>query len=163
MIVEETNIQANVRLDLKGHSCPGPIIGAKKMINSLAEGEVLLLVSDCPGTKDDLYVWAENTGNAVLKADRFDDGSVGYYIRRGRSGSRVANVSLDMRGAVCPGPILEAKKLINGMRSGETLRLISNCPGSRDDVEGWARTTGLELLDVVQVAATELEFFIRKP
>ena len=68
-----------------------------------------------------------------------------------------------MRGSVCPGPILEAKKLINGMRSGEVLRLISNCPGSRDDVEDWARNTGLGLDEIIQIGAHEFEFFIRKP
>ena len=162
-MVDEHNIEASVRLDLTGHSCPGPIIGAKKMIDSLPEGEVLLLISDCPGTKDDLYVWATNTGNRVLKAERFADGSAGYYIQRGGGGMRQAHVSLDMRGSVCPGPILEAKKLINGMKSGEVLRMVSNCPGSRDDVEDWARNTGLGLVEVVQVSATEFEFFIRKP
>ena len=162
-MVDEMQIEANVRLDLKGHSCPGPIIGAKRMIDSLQVGEVLLLISDCPGTKDDLYVWANNTGNRVLKAERFADGSSGYYIQRGDKTARDANVSLDMRGAVCPGPILEAKKLVNGMKSGEILRLVSNCPGTRDDVEGWARATGLGIVEVVQVGASEFEFFIRKP
>ena len=162
-MVDELNIVANVRLDFKGQSCPGPIIGAKRMIDSLSDGQILLLVSDCPGTKDDLYVWADNTGNRVLKTERFADDSMGYYIQRGSGRAREANVSLDMRGAVCPGPILEAKKLINGMKSGEILRMISNCPGSRDDVEDWARNTGLTLLEVVQVSAVEFEFFIRKP
>ena len=162
-MVDEHNVVANVRLDFKGQSCPGPIIGAKRMIDSLSDGQILLLVSDCPGTKDDLYVWADNTGNRVLKTERFADESVGYYIQRGTGRSRDANVTLDMRGAVCPGPILEAKKLVNGMKSGEVLRLISNCSGSRDDVEGWARTTGLTLLETVQVGVTDFEFFIRKP
>lgn len=162
-MVEEKQYEANVRLDLKGHTCPGPIIGAKRMIDSLQAGEVLLLISDCPGTKDDLYVWASNTGNRVLKAERFADGSSGYYIQRGDKTAREANVSLDMRGAVCPGPILEAKKLVNGMKSGEILRLVSNCPGTRDDVEGWARATGLGIVEVVQIGASEFEFFIRKP
>lgn len=162
-MADEMQVEANVRLDLKGHSCPGPIIGAKRMIDSLQAGEVLLLISDCPGTKDDLYVWANNTGNRVLKTERFADGSSGYYIQRGDQRSREANVSLDMRGAVCPGPILEAKKLVDGMKSGEILRLVSNCPGTRDDVEGWARATGLGIVEVVQVGASEFEFFIRKP
>jgi TusA-related sulfurtransferase len=162
-MVEELNVQADVRLDLKGQSCPGPIIGAKKMINSLNEGQVLLLISDCPGTKDDLYIWASSTGNRVLKAERFADGSSGYYIQRGGMKKHEASVSLDMRGAVCPGPILEAKKLINGMKSGEILRLISNCPGTRDDVEDWARNTGLGLVEVLQIGASEYEFFIKKP
>lgn len=160
---DDQNIRAHVRLDLKGQSCPGPIIGAKRMIDSLAEGQVLLLISDCPGTKDDLYVWADSTGNRVLKAERFADGSTGYYVQRGGQTAHDASVSLDMRGAVCPGPILEAKKLIDGMKSGEILRLVSNCPGTRDDVEDWARVTGLGLVEIVQIGASEFEFFIRKP
>ena len=160
---DEQNLIADVRLDMKGTSCPGPILGAKRMIDSLAEGQVLLLISDCPGTKDDLYTWAANTGNRVLRADRFADGSTGYYVQRGGVKRHEASVSLDMRGAVCPGPILEAKKLINGMKSGEVLRLVSNCPGTRDDVEGWVRNTGLSLVEVQQSGATEYEFYIRKP
>lgn len=162
-MLDEQQIEPNVRLDFKGQHCPGPIIGAKRMIDSLADGQVLLLISDCPGTKDDLYVWAENTGNRVLRTEKFADGSVGYYVQRGGRRAREASVSLDMRGAVCPGPILEAKKLLNGMKSGEILRLTSNCPGTRDDIEDWAKATGLELLEVIQLSVTEFDFFIRKP
>jgi TusA-related sulfurtransferase len=161
-MTDDQNIEANIRLDLKGLSCPGPIIGAKRLIDTLAEGQVLLMISDCPGTKDDLYVWAENTGNRVLKAERFADGSTGYYIQRGGRAAQAANITLDMRGAVCPGPILEAKKLIDGMAKGEVLKLISNCAGTRDDVESWTRSKGLQLLDTVQTGAIEYEFYIRK-
>lgn len=162
-MVDEISLTPDVTLNMVGLSCPGPIIGAKKMIDELADGQVLLLISDCPGTKDDLYAWATNTGNRVLKAERFADGSSGYYIQHGTGTRRHAHVSLDMRGSVCPGPILEAKKLINGMKGGEVLCLISNCPGSRDDVEDWARNTGLGLLDVIQIGAHEYEFYIKKP
>lgn len=161
-MTDELVFQPDVTLNMAGVTCPGPIIGAKKMINDLAEGQILLLVSDCPGTEDDLYAWANNTGNRVLKTERFADGSSGYYVQRGRSRQRAVQVSLDMRGSVCPGPILEAKKLINGMKAGEVLRLISNCPGTRDDVEDWARSTGLGLLEVVQIGPHEHEFYIRK-
>lgn len=161
-MTEDQHIEANIRLDLKGLSCPGPIVGAKRLIDTLAEGQVLLMISDCPGTKDDLYVWAQNTGNRVLKAERFADGSSGYYIQRGSKAAQTANITLDMRGAVCPGPILEAKKLIDGMAPGEVLKLISNCAGTRDDVEAWTRSKGLQLLDTVQTGAVEYEFFIRR-
>jgi len=40
----------HVTLDVKGVSCPGPILSAKRLIDDLAEGEVLMLVSDCIGT-----------------------------------------------------------------------------------------------------------------
>lgn len=161
-MVDELSMQPDVTLNLAGLTCPGPIIGAKKVIDELNEGQVLLLISNCPGTEDDLYAWANSTGNRVLKTERFADGSSGYYIRRGTAGHRGASVLLDMRGSVCPGPILEAKKLLNGMQGGEVLRLISNCPGSRDDIEDWTRTTGLALLEVVQIGPHEYEFYIRK-
>lgn len=155
-------VKADVTLNLAGMTCPGPILGAKRMVDDMQAGQVLLLVSDCPGTRDDLYAWASATGNRVLKADKLPDGATGYYIQRGTSLHADAQVSLDMRGSVCPGPIVEAKRLIEGMKTGEVLRLISNCPGSRDDVEGWARATGLTLEEVVVLGAHEYEFFIRK-
>ncbi len=107
---------ANVTLDMKGLSCPGPLLGAKRMVDELEAGQILLLVSDCPGTKDDLYSWAKQTGNEVLQAQKMPDGGTGYYIQKGHGAARKANVVLDIRGVVCPGPIVEAKKLLNGMQ-----------------------------------------------
>ena len=156
-------MKVGVTLDLSGVSCPGPIIGAKKIVMELTEGEVLLLISDCPATSDELHTWAERTGNEVVRTERLDSGATGYYVRRGRRPERVANVELDLRGSVCPGPILEAKKVLGGMAAGEVLKLVSNCPGSRADVEDWARVTGYLLEDVVESGQHEWEFYIRKP
>ena len=69
---------------------------------------------------------------------------------------------LDLRGVSCPGPIVEAKKLLNGMRAGETLKLVSNCPGIPGDVEDWVKATGLTLRGVEEVGAGEYEFYIAK-
>lgn len=153
---------ANVTLDMKGLSCPGPLLGAKRMVDELEAGQILLLVSDCPGTKDDLYAWAKQTGNAVLEAKKLSEGGIGYYIQKGQGTTRKANVMLDIRGVVCPGPIVEAKKLLNGMQAGEVLKLISNCPGIKTDIVGWASATRMELVDTVEVASGEFEFYIRK-
>jgi TusA-related sulfurtransferase len=51
-----------------------------------------------------------------------------------------------MRGVSCPGPILEARKLLDGMKAGEVLQLVSDCPGSADDVVSWAKAGAAELL-----------------
>jgi TusA-related sulfurtransferase len=37
---------------MSGVRCPAPLVGAKQVVNDLSSGEVPLLVSDCPGTKD---------------------------------------------------------------------------------------------------------------
>lgn len=152
----------NVVLDMKGLSCPRPLIGAKRMVDELAEGQVLLLVSDCPGTPDDLFAWAKQTGNQILKTEKMPDGGTGYHIQKGHAKVHKANVTLDICGAVCPGPIVEAKKLLNGMQNGEVLKLVSDCPGVQSDITGWASATGMTLLETVEAAAGVHEFYIRK-
>ena len=152
----------NVVLDMKGLSCPRPLIGAKRMVDELAAGQVLLLISDCPGTPDDLFAWAKQTGNQILKTEKMPDGGTGYQIQKGPGHAHKANVMLDIRGAVCPGPIVEAKKLLNGMQSGEVLKLVSDCPGVQSDIDGWASVTGMTLLESVEVAPGLHEFYIRK-
>ncbi|HQT27167.1 MAG TPA: sulfurtransferase TusA family protein, partial [Burkholderiales bacterium] len=70
---------ANVVLDMKGLTCPGPIIGAKRMVDDLEAGQILLLISDCPGTQDDLFAWARQTDNQVLETEKMAGGGTGYY------------------------------------------------------------------------------------
>ena len=74
-----------VTLDMCGTSCPAPLLGAKKIVDDLRPGEVLLLLSDCPGTQDDLFAWSKYTDNRIARTERRPDGSHAYYIQRGRS------------------------------------------------------------------------------
>ncbi|TNC95721.1 MAG: SirA family protein [Gallionellaceae bacterium] len=153
----------NMVIDMKGLSCPKPLIGAKRMVDELAAGQVLLLISDCPGTQDDLFTWAQHTGNQILKSEKMPEGGFGYYIQKGTNAKLPkVNVELDIRGAVCPGPIVEAKKLLNGMQTGEVLKLTSDCPGVQSDITGWASATGMTLLDTVEISIGVHQFYIRK-
>lgn len=156
------NLHANIKLDMRGLTCPAPLIGAKRVVDDLKNEQILLLISDCPGTRDDLFAWAEQTRNEVLKTEAMPDGGTGYYIMKGKGTERKANVILDIRGVLCPGPIVEAKKLLNGMNAGEVLKLVSNCPGIRSDIVGWASMTHVKILSTVEVAAGEYEFFLQK-
>lgn len=54
---------------------------------------------------------------------------------------------LDASGLNCPLPILRAKKTLNGMESGQILRVVATDPGSVKDFESFAKQTGNELLD----------------
>ncbi len=152
----------DVFLDLKGLTCPGPLLGAKRMVDALETGQVLLLVSDCPGTRDDLLSWAKQTGNQLLKTEKMKDGGTGYTIQKGRTGLQHAQATLDIRGVSCPGPIVEAKKLLNGMQPKEVLKLISNCPGIRSDITGWANATHMTILATEETTAGEFAFYIQK-
>jgi TusA-related sulfurtransferase len=152
----------HVTLDMKGAACPGPMLGARRVLDELLAGEVMLLISDCPATKDDLLSWPRYADVEILKTRKMAQGGTGYYIRKGKSRRVSPHAVLDIRGATCPGPIVEAKKLLNGMSKGEVLQLISDCPGIRADVRSWVKATGLELADTRENAPGEYQFYIRK-
>lgn len=152
----------HVTLDMKGAACPGPLLGARRVLDELLAGEVMLLISDCPATKDDLFSWRKYADVEILKSEKLPQGGTGYYIRKGKARRVSPNAVLDVRGATCPGPIVEAKKLLNGMRKGELLQLVSDCPGIRADVRSWVKATGLELADTRESAPGEFHFQIRK-
>jgi len=152
----------HVTLDLTGLACPGPLLGAKRVLDELLAGEVMLLVSDCPATHDDLLSWPKYTDVEILKSTKRPRGGTGYYIRKGKTRLVSPNAVLDMRGSTCPGPIVEAKKLLGGMHKGEVLRLLSDCSGIRSDLGSWAKATGHELLDAREISPGEYQFHIRK-
>jgi TusA-related sulfurtransferase len=162
--MSDTEHAPNVTLDMRGSRCPAPLLGAKRIVDDLAPGERMMLLSDCPGTHDDLIAWARQTGHRVVRTERRPDGGSAYWIERGGGTRRrpAVNVELDLRGAVCPGPIVEAKRLLNGMGRGETLKLVSNCPGIAADIDGWTKATGLRLRAVDEVGAGVYEFYIEK-
>ena len=153
-----------VTIDLCGMPCPAPLLGAKKIIDDLQPGQTMVLISDCPGTEDDLYAWCKFTGNEVLAKDKQASGAVAYTLRKagGAQNTPIAHVTLDMRGVSCPGPILEAKKLLNGMKAGEVLQLVSDCPGSVADIDSWSQNTSVELLAKLPMARGAHEFYLRK-
>ena len=54
---------------------------------------------------------------------------------------------LDARGLMCPLPILKTKVALDGMRSGEVLKVVSTDAGSVRDMEAFALHTRNVLLD----------------
>lgn len=149
-------------LDFSGMSCPAPLVGAKRVVDDLKPGQTLVLISDCPGTPDDLASWAKVTGNEVLLTEKREGGKTAFTIRKGGGEKRRVNVTLDIRGVSCPGPIVEAKRLLDAMQSGEVLLLISNCPGTPADVRAWAKGGAIELEAAVEAGRGTHEFYLKK-
>ena len=73
----------------------------------------------------------------------------------------MADVELDTRGFNCPLPILRAKKALNGMRSGQTLRIVATDPGSAQDFPVFAERTGHALLSLSE-AGGEYTIVLKK-
>jgi TusA-related sulfurtransferase len=53
---------------------------------------------------------------------------------------------LDVRGAKCPMPVVQAKKAMDAMAPGELLEVTATDPGSMPDFVGWAKTSRLAVL-----------------
>jgi len=152
---------ANVTLNLTGLSCPHPLLGAREVLSELKPGEVLLLISDCPGTQDDLFSWIKLTDNELVKSSKNTDRASEYFIRKGKHSLPKFQVTLDMRGAVCPGPIIEARKILRGMQPDEILRLISSCNAARDEMSAWVKNSEYTLLETREINSGVLEFYIK--
>lgn len=68
---------------------------------------------------------------------------------------------LDARGLNCPLPILRTKKAINGLTSGEILKVIATDPGSVKDMEAFCKQTGNEMISTSETGG-EYTFMIKK-
>ena len=54
---------------------------------------------------------------------------------------------IDCRGLNCPLPILKTKKAVDGLNSGQVLKMLATDPGSVNDVQSWSKHTENTLLD----------------
>jgi tRNA 2-thiouridine synthesizing protein A len=69
---------------------------------------------------------------------------------------------VDCRGSACPGPLMEAKKAIGKVKVGEVLEVLSNDPGTKDDIPLWAKKVGHEFLGSMQADGYDRIFVTRK-
>lgn len=69
---------------------------------------------------------------------------------------------VDARGSACPGPLLEAKKGIGKVRVGEILEILSNDPGTKNDIPIWAKKVGHEYLGHLEASGYDRLFLVRK-
>jgi len=65
-------------LDLKGLSCPLPIIKTAKAMKELAPGELLEAFATDPGSVPDFKAWAKSTGNPLLESGL--EGGVYHFV-----------------------------------------------------------------------------------
>ncbi|MGC8626307.1 MAG: sulfurtransferase TusA family protein [Acidimicrobiales bacterium] len=73
--------EADVVLDVKGLSCPMPVVKTAKAIKELQSGQVLKLLATDPGAIADIPAWAETTGNTVLTWQQ-SDGTITFWVRK---------------------------------------------------------------------------------
>ena len=65
--------------------------------------------------------------------------------------SAVVAKAVDARGTACPGPLLEAKKTIGSIKSGDIMEVWSADEGTKSDIPKWCGKQGHEYLGFVDV------------
>ncbi len=58
--------------------------------------------------------------------------------------------TVDARGTACPGPLLEAKKAIGTISSGQIMEVLSADEGTKRDIPKWANKKGHDYLGTVE-------------
>jgi TusA-related sulfurtransferase len=71
--------------------------------------------------------------------------------------------TLDVRGQICPMPVIETSRAIKEMDIGQVLEVLTSDPNSRSDIKAWSRMTGNELLYMEEEPSSDVyRFYIRK-
>lgn len=68
-------------VDARGTACPGPLLEAKKAIGSIAEDDVMEILSADEGTKVDIPKWCNKQGHEYLGAVE-ENGYFKIYMRK---------------------------------------------------------------------------------
>ncbi|KOX97408.1 MULTISPECIES: sulfurtransferase TusA family protein [Halorubrum] len=69
-------------LDVKGASCPMPVVKTKSAVDGLAEGEVLEVIATDPGSMSDIDGWADGTAGVELLEQTEGDDVYKHYVRK---------------------------------------------------------------------------------
>ncbi len=69
-------------LDVKGQSCPMPVVKTKGAIDELAEGEVLEVLATDSGSVSDIAGWADGTDGVELLDQREEADLYKHYVRK---------------------------------------------------------------------------------
>jgi len=73
--------QYTEKFDATALNCPMPILRSKKMLNTLASGDVLYVISTDSGSVRDFDAFCKQTGNQLLESTEAD-GKYHYYIKK---------------------------------------------------------------------------------
>ncbi|HLW17818.1 MAG TPA: sulfurtransferase TusA family protein, partial [Actinomycetota bacterium] len=68
-------------LDLKGLSCPMPIVKTAKAMKQVSSGEMVEVFATDPGSVADFQAWCRSTRNTLVESD-VTDGVFHYVIQK---------------------------------------------------------------------------------
>jgi tRNA 2-thiouridine synthesizing protein A len=74
-------MKADDTLDCIGLYCPMPIYNTAKKLKELKSGQVLEVLADDEGIKEDMPAWCRTTGNELVGLEE-EEGQYKAYVRK---------------------------------------------------------------------------------
>ena len=71
----------DMELDLKGLSCPMPILKLTKHVKGMDKGQVVKMIGTDPGSVDDVPKWVKRKKHELITQEEVD-GNYIFYIRK---------------------------------------------------------------------------------
>lgn len=71
------------RLDVTGLLCPLPILLAAKEMRKLQPGDLLEVLGDDPGIREDMPVWCERAGHRLVEMVEEEEGRIRSLVEKG--------------------------------------------------------------------------------
>jgi tRNA 2-thiouridine synthesizing protein A len=78
-----SDIKPDGILDVKGLTCPMPLLKTKKALKGMNTGQILEVLGTDPGSKNDIPEFCRKGGNELLAMTDDDQGVTRYFIKKG--------------------------------------------------------------------------------
>ncbi len=77
----EMSVKETTTLDVKGLSCPLPIVKTAQAIRGLQPGDLIEVLATDPGSVPDFIAWSTSTGNVLIERTE-EDGVYRFVLRK---------------------------------------------------------------------------------
>lgn len=72
---------ASCSCDARGLPCPLPLLRLAREVRALRPGQVIALLADDPGAREDVPSWTRRSGHTLVRWEQGADHDV-YYVRK---------------------------------------------------------------------------------
>lgn len=74
-------MESDITLDCIGLNCPMPIVKTSQKMKELSSGQILEVLADDEGIKEDMPAWCNTTGNEFLGVEEEGD-TIKVYLKK---------------------------------------------------------------------------------
>ena len=73
---------ADYELDLRGLSCPLPVMHMRKKMETMSSGQTLRVLSSEPGSIRDFQSYVKSSGDTLLESKKTPEGDFEFLLKR---------------------------------------------------------------------------------